>query len=217
MSAMNSDKVYSVLVPAIRPLVKNRMGAARRRHFDVVPVPPRRVLLIGDSITEGGLWPDLLPELPTSNRGIGGETTYDLLERLDSSINDPVAVSLLIGTNDLHGPRALRDVTQVAERTEEIIRRIRAQAPDALLLVNSVLPRTELFADRVRALNTKVREAAARQGATYVDLWPAFADSDGAIRQEYSRDSLHLTPAGYLTWADVLRPLLAPFGVAGRA
>lgn len=214
---MNSDKVYSVLVPAIRPLVKNRMGAARRRHFDVVPVPPGRVLLIGDSITEGGLWPDLLPDLPTSNRGIGGETTCDLLERLESAINDPVAVSLLIGTNDLHGPRALRDVAQVGERTEEIIRRVRAAAPTALLLVNSVLPRTELFADRVRALNASNEAAAARHGATYVDLWPAFADESGAIRKDYSRDNLHLTPAGYLAWADVLAPLLAQFGVAEPA
>jgi lysophospholipase L1-like esterase len=214
---MNSDKVYSVLVPAIRPLVKNRMGAARRRHFEVVPVPPGRVLLIGDSLTEGGLWPDLLPELSTSNRGIGGETTGDLLERVDDAVNDPVAVSLLIGTNDLHGPRALRDVTQVAQRTEEIIRRIRAQAPTALLLVNSVLPRTELFADRVRALNTSNKEAAVRHGATYVDLWPAFADENGAIKKEYSRDNLHLTPAGYLAWAEVLRPLLAQFGAAEPA
>ncbi|MFL5844172.1 MAG: GDSL-type esterase/lipase family protein [Solirubrobacteraceae bacterium] len=214
---MNSDKVYSVLVPAIRPLVKNRMGAARRRHFEVVPVPPGRVLFIGDSITEGGLWPDLLPDLATSNRGIGGETTCDLLERVESAINDPVAVSLMIGTNDLHGPRALRDVAQVAERTEEIIRRIRAKAPAALLLVNSVLPRTELFAERVRALNESNQAAAARHGATYVDLWPTFADEHGAIRKDYARDNLHLTPAGYLAWAEVLRPLLAQFGAAGPA
>ena len=214
---MNSDKVYSVLIPMIRPMVKGRMGAARRRHFEVVPVPPRRVLFLGDSITEGGLWSDLLPELPTTNRGIGGEATYDLLERVDDAINDPVAVSLLIGTNDLHGPRELRDVGQVADRTEEIMRRIRALAPDAFLLVNSLLPRTELFADRLRAINARNQEAAARHGATYVDLWPTFADASGAIRKEYARDNLHLTPAGYLAWAAVLRPLLAPYGVAGRA
>lgn len=214
---MNSDKVYSVLVPLVRPLVRSRMGATRRRYFAAVPVPPRRVLFIGDSITEGGLWSDLLPELPTTNRGIGGEATYDLAERVDEAINDPVAVSLLIGTNDLHGPRRLRDVTQVAERTEEIIRRIRAQAPHAFLLVNSLLPRTELFADRLRAINARNEEAAARHGATYVDLWPTFADGAGAIKTEYARDNLHLTPEGYLAWAAVLRPLLAPYAVPGRA
>ncbi|MEZ0579067.1 GDSL-type esterase/lipase family protein [Nocardioides sp. MH1] len=214
---MNSDKVYSILIPMLRPMVKGRMGAARRRHFEVVGVPPRRVLFIGDSLTEGGLWSDLLPELPTTNRGIGGEGTYDLLERVESAINDPLAVSLLIGTNDLHGPRELRGVEQVAERTEEIIRRIRALAPDALLLVNSLLPRTELFRDRLREINALNEEAAARHGATYVDLWPTFADDAGVIRNDYTRDGLHITPAGYLAWAAVLRPYLAPFAVGEPA
>ena len=214
---MNSDKVYSVLVPIIRPMVKGRIGAARRRHFEVVGVPPQRVLFLGDSLTEGGLWPDLLPELPTTNRGIGGEATYDLLERVDAAVNDPLAVSLLIGTNDRHGPRELRDVAQVATRTEEIVRRIRDRAPDALLLVNSVLPRTELFRDRIRELNALNQETAARHGATYVDLWPTFADDSGVIRPDYTRDGLHLTPAGYLAWAAALRPYLAPYGVRGPA
>ncbi|WP_183093749.1 DUF459 domain-containing protein [Nocardioides stalactiti] len=210
---MNSDKVYSTLIPMVRPLVKGRMGAARRRHFQAVPVPPGRVLFIGDSITEGGLWPDLLPDLLTSNRGIGGEATYDLLERVDSAINDPVAVSLLIGTNDLHGPRELRSVAQVAQRFEEIVRRIRDRAPSTHLLVNSVMPRTELFRDRLREINEHYREIAARHDATYVDLWPTFADADGVIRPELTRDNLHLTPAGYLAWAEVLRPHLARFAV----
>ncbi|KAA1420956.1 hypothetical protein F0U44_01025 [Nocardioides humilatus] len=206
---MNSDKVYSVLIPMLRPLVKGRMGAHRRRHFEIVAVPPRRVLFIGDSLTEGGLWTDLLPELPTTNRGIGGEATYDLLERIDGAINDPLAVSLLIGTNDLHGPRELRGITQIAERTEEIIARIRAKAPDALLLVHSIPPRTEHFRDRLIDINRLTQAAAARHGATYVDLWPTFADESGVIKPEYSRDGLHFTPTGYLAWAEVLRPLLA--------
>jgi lysophospholipase L1-like esterase len=209
---VNSDRIYSVLVPVLRSTVKSRMGAGRRRYFDAVPVPPGRVLFIGDSITEGGLWGDLFPELPTSNRGIGGEATYDLLERVDAAINAPVAVSLMIGTNDLHGPRRYRGTAQIAARLEEIVRRIRDSAPDATLLVNPVVPRTAYFAPRIRELNARYADAAARYGATYVDLWPRFADETGAIRAELARDNLHLTPAGYLAWADVLRPHLAPFG-----
>ena len=129
-----------------------------------------RVLFLGDSITEAGLWPDLFPELRTTNRGIGGEATYDLIDRVDDALNDPAAVSLLIGTNDLHGPRDQRDNLLVVERFEAIVRRIREAAPSALLLVNSVLPRTELFASRIRDLNERYREIAARYDATYVDL-----------------------------------------------
>ena len=214
---MNSDRIYSVVIPVVRRMVKGRLGSGRRRYFEAVPVPPGRVLFLGDSLTEGGLWPDLFPDLATSNRGIGGEATYDLVERLDAAINDPVAVSLLIGTNDLHGPRDLRATAQIAERTDEIIRRIRESAPAALLLVNSVLPRTEHFTSQIRELNERNRAATDRYGATYVDLWPTFADGEGAIKKEYARDNLHLTPAGYLAWAEVLRPHLTRFAITGRA
>ena len=198
----------------VRPLVKGRMGSSRRRYFDAVGIAKGRVLFLGDSITEGGLWPDLFPDLATSNRGIGGEATYDLLERVDAAINEPAAVSLMIGTNDLHGPRELRAPDQVVARVDEIVRRIRDAAPSALILVHSVLPRTSHFASRIRAYNEGYREVADRHGAEYVDLWPAFTDASGAaIRPEYSKDNLHLTPAGYLAWADVLRPLLAPYAI----
>lgn len=205
---MNSDRRLSIIVPLIRPVVKDRMGATRRRHFDAVPVPPRRVLFLGDSVTEGGLWNDLFPDLPTTNRGIGGEGTYDLSERIDGVLNDPLAVSLMIGTNDLHGPRALRDLRGIAARMDEIIARIRAQAPDAPLFVNGVLPRTTHFRTQIQTLNEWYAASAERHGATYVDTWPAFADEAGEIRSELSRDGLHLTPAGYLAWAEVLRPYM---------
>jgi lysophospholipase L1-like esterase len=206
---VNSDRKLSVLIPLLRPIVKDRKGATRRRHFEVVPVPPRRVLFLGDSITEAGLWSDLFPELPTTNRGIGGEATYDLAERVDGASNDPIAVSLLIGTNDLHGPRELRDLRQVAARHDEIVARIRELAPDARLLVNGLLPRTLHFRGHLQTLNEWYAASAARHGATYVDTWPTFADESGVIRPEYSRDGLHLTPVGYLAWADLLRPHLA--------
>jgi lysophospholipase L1-like esterase len=204
--------MYSLIVPMLRPMSK-RIGAGRRRYFDAVSVPPKRVLFLGDSITEGGMWSDLFPDLPTSNRGIGGEASYDLLERLDRAINDPIAVSLMIGTNDLHGPRKERDTAKIANRTDEIIRRIRDLTPSAQVFVNSVLPRTGFFTEQIKDLNERNRESAARHGATFVDLWPVFADASGAIKPEYTRDNLHLTPAGYLAWTEVLRPHLAPFAI----
>lgn len=207
---MNSDRTYSAVIPILRSLVRGRLGSGRRQYFELVPVPPGRVLFIGDSITEGGLWADFFPDLATSNRGIGGEATYDLVERIDNAVNDPVAISLMIGTNDFQGPRPLRAVPQIAERADEIVRRIRERAPSALIVLNSVLPRTDLFAARIQTLNEHYRVIAARHGARYLDLWPTFADDAGAIKEEYTRDGLHLTPAGYLAWVEVLRPHLAP-------
>ena len=209
--SVTTDHLFCVLVPVIRPLVVGRLGAARRRYFDGLPASPGQVVLLGDSLTERGRWADLLPELRTANRGIGSESTSDVLERLHCGIVQPAAVSLLIGTNDLHGPRDQRASAGIAERTDEIVRRLREELPAAAVFLNSLTPRTPYFAGRIRALNSDYRDIAERRGATFVDLWPALADEDGGIRKEFTKDHLHLSAAGYRAWADVLRPHLAPF------
>ena len=206
---MNSDRIYLGVVPLLRPLVRP-LARRRRAQFEAAPLARGRVVFLGDSITEGGFWDAWFPELPTLNRGIGGDTTEDILDRLESAIHDPAAVSLLIGTNDLHGPRRLRDPDGIAARLREILRRIQASAPGTPVLLNSVLPRTAWFAPRLQALNERYRRMATELDVRYVDLWPALADGD-ALRKELTQDNLHLTPAGYRAWSDVLRPHLIDY------
>ena len=210
--ALNTDRIYLVLVPTIRPLVA---AAARKRlrGFKAEKRTDGRVLFLGDSITQGGEWNELFPELSTVNRGINGNTTEDVLARLDEALQNPIAVSLLIGTNDLHTYRRLKDADGIVNRVEKIIDRIKTAAPHAHIFVNSITPRTPLFAPRIRALNERYADLARRTGSTYVDLWPALADEHGALRKEFTADNLHLIPAGYEAWRDVLRPHLSPFAL----
>ena len=183
------DRLYLVLVPLLRPWVA-RNAARRREAFAAEPAAPGRVVFLGDSITQRGEWASLFPELDTLNRGIDGDTTEDVLARLDEAVDRPRAVSLLIGTNDLHTTRRLKDPAGIARRLEQIVQCIRAAAPDAALFVNSMTPRTRYFAPRIRALNEQYRQLADRHGATYVDLWPALATDEGALRGEFTFDSL---------------------------
>ena len=208
--AINTDRIYLGLVPTIRPLVA---AAARKRlrSFKAEEPTDGRVLFLGDSITHWGMWDELFPELATLNRGTNGDTTEDILARLDEALQNPVAVSLLIGTNDLHTYRRLKDPQGIVSRLEQIITRIQAQAPAAPIFVNSITPRTPLFAPRIRSLNAQYADVARRTGCTYVDLWPALADETGGLRKEFTSDNLHLIEPGYEAWRDVLRPLLQPF------
>jgi lysophospholipase L1-like esterase len=208
--AVNTDRIYLVLVPTIRPLVA-AAGRKRRRSFAAEKVTDGSVLFLGDSITQGGKWDELFPELSTLNRGINGDTTEDVLKRLDEALHKPIAVSLLIGTNDLHTYRRLKNPEGIVARAEEIVERIRAAAPEAQILINSMTPRTPLFAPRIRTLNARFADIAQRTGSTFVDLWPALANENGALRKEFTSDNLHLSPAGYAAWRDVLRPLLKPY------
>jgi lysophospholipase L1-like esterase len=124
-------------------------------------------------------------------------------------------VSLLIGTNDLHTHRRLKDPDGIVSRVDTIVARIRTSAPDARIFINSVTPRTPLFAPRIRALNERYADVAKRTGSTYVDLWSALADEDGALRKVFTADNLYLLPAGYAAWRDVLEPHLKTFATHG--
>jgi lysophospholipase L1-like esterase len=83
-------------------------------------------------------------------------------------------------------------------------------APSVPLFINSITPRSTHFRDRIILLNQDYRAIAEGSGAIYVDLWPAFAGSDGTIRKELTTEGLHLSVAGYKVWTDILRPHLAP-------
>ncbi len=86
------------------------------------------MVFLGDSITEGKLWDERVPTLPTVNRGIGGDTVRGVLDRLDSAIVEPQAVSVLIGTNDPAGTGPSRRVADIAAAADELLSRIRSAA-----------------------------------------------------------------------------------------
>lgn len=202
--------IQSLLAPLVRPVMRRGI-AMRAAQFESLPPVAGRVVFLGDSITEGGCWDEWFPELPACNRGIGGDSVSGVQSRLDAAMHDPVAVSLLIGTNDLGGLGKTRKVEGIADQFADLVGAIQATAPEAELLVNSVMPRVVSMAPKIRALNKRYAATAADAGATFVDLWPVLAGSDGAMRDEFTADHLHLNGAGYGAWVDVLRPLLASF------
>lgn len=174
-------------------------------QFDELPLPGGEVVFLGDSITEAGRWHEWFPDLPVVNRGIGGDTTDGVLRRMDSAISAPSKVFLLIGTNDISFRRP-RDRVHANQRA--IIEQIRAKAPQASLYVQSVMPRTRKYRQRIDELNTHYRELAAGFNATYLDLWPALSNANGELNADFTLDQLHLNGAGYQAWTAVLRPLL---------
>jgi lysophospholipase L1-like esterase len=204
------------LIATASPLIRRVMApgqAMRRSQFEQLPLPPGCVVFLGDSITEQGIWEQWLPELATLNRGIGGDTVSGVTARLATAINEPAAISLLVGTNDLSGFGASRDTSAIAAQLRNLVEELRRRTPDAALLVNSVMPRGKSMAHRVIALNAEVARIAEDAGATYLDLWPILADRDGGLRDEFSLDHVHLNGPGYEAWVAALRPLLSSLPV----
>ncbi|MFU8946195.1 GDSL-type esterase/lipase family protein [Mycetocola zhadangensis] len=193
--------------PLTRFIEKRFMAPTRSMkasQFEELQPSGGEVVLLGDSITAGGAWHEWFPDARVLNRGIDGDTTDGILARLSTVLRgDPSKVFLLIGTNDL---ALKRPREEIAANVGEIVRRIRAGGEGPELVVQSVMPRHEKFSTRIRDLNQEYELLVARFDAQYLDLWPALSDDQSSLKPEFTLDDLHLTGAGYRTWANVLEP-----------
>jgi N-acetylglucosamine-6-sulfatase len=186
-------------------------GEARGAHVDEVDAgtraeEPLTIVFLGDSITEGGDWTAWFPEARAINQGVSGDTTDDVLARMGPVIAaGPDEISLLVGTNDL-GQRL--SVEHLVRNIQFLLVELRRELPGTRMLLQSIMPRAAEFAEQVQEANIHLRQFASTVHAQFLDLWPALADANGAIRSELSDDSLHLNEAGYTAWLAELRPAL---------
>lgn len=196
------------LLAPIANKMMERIYTQRVTLFDATPIPEGSVVLLGDSITEGARWEELLPGHPVINRGISGDTTAGVLKRLDGIIAAKAAkLFILIGTNDIH--RGEKPAV-IAENLRQIITRVQAGSPDTEIFVQSVMPREKKRTPKVLALNTLIKDVASSTGVAFIDHFALFAEADSTMKPSLSNDNVHLLGAGYLVWRDALLEHLAP-------
>jgi lysophospholipase L1-like esterase len=160
---------------------------------------------VGDRLTAEGRWSDGLPDDEVLNFGVAGNTTDDLIARLDEVTDArPDTVLLMIGTNDIAWNRS---VEHIVRNIETIIVSLRRELPESQLVVESVLPREREFAARIKDVNRHLRQFAPTQRAQYLDLWPQFAVDD-VLASEFTDDGLHLSELAYRVWLGEVRTAL---------
>jgi lysophospholipase L1-like esterase len=174
------------------------------------------IVLIGDSLTERFPTKDLLPGLPIVNRGIGGDkiggSSYlGVRDRLEASVTRvaPIAIVLLIGTNDIVFART--DPGNMRQNYRTLISEIEQLAPEARLLLVSVPPAAGRFAQyskEIADFNKFIEELAKARGLDFIDLHSALRGPDGLLPKALTTDDLHLSEEGYRIYARILRPIL---------
>jgi lysophospholipase L1-like esterase/poly(3-hydroxybutyrate) depolymerase len=166
------------------------------------------VVFLGDSITQG--WGSLAKDfagMKVVNRGISGDVTRGIRYRLPEDVLtlDPLAVVLLIGTNDL-GLGGTPE--QTADNLKAILQMIQAQCPNCPVILCQVMPRTPEFADRIRKLNALLDGlTAGNPKLIRCDTWSLFATAEGGAKKGEFPDLLHPNAAGYAKWAAALKPI----------
>ncbi|MDE7376486.1 MAG: hypothetical protein K2N16_06530 [Muribaculaceae bacterium] len=187
----------------------------RATLFDALPVDSTDIIMLGNSLTNGCEWHELLGMPNVKNRGITSDVIAGISDRLPALVNgQPAKIFLLIGVNDISHNLPVADI---AAEYATLIDKIREQMPNTKLYVQSCLPVNISFGkyagmadkeDEIVDLNTALKAMADEKGYTYIDLWSAFADQDGHMRRELTNDGLHLLGQGYLVWRDCILPYI---------
>ncbi|MCE1199386.1 MAG: GDSL-type esterase/lipase family protein [Marinilabiliales bacterium] len=188
----------------------------RKSLFELLPDTRNEVVFLGNSITDGAEWCELLNNPKVKNRGISGDTSEGVLNRLYQIYNiKPAKVFLLIGINDL-----AKNVSPdtVFANICKIVSILRTKSPSTKVFVQSILPVNNTFKTfsshtgktaQVIAINGRLKEICPRLGATYVDLFDALKNpNDDLLNPLYTNDGLHLLGEGYKTWLTVIKPYL---------
>lgn len=186
----------------------NQLGRYHADNQRLLASPPeaKRVVFLGDSITDGWKLQQFFPGKPFVNRGISGQTTSQMLVRMMPDVIDlkPAALILLAGTNDIArntGPATLKQITDNIQAIALL-----AQINNIKLILCSVMPVSDYTPRKqterrppadILKLNEWIKAFSARHNITYVDYFAAMVDEKGMLKDGISGDGLHPNEKGY--------------------
>lgn len=173
------------------------------------PVSPgeKRVVFLGDSITDIWHLDEYFPGKHYINRGIGGQTTPQMLIRMRPDVIDlqPAVVVILAGTNDIAGntgPMSLKNIEDNYASMSEL-----ATTHGIQVIFSSVLPvhdkslrgpqSLHRSPEKIRALNAWLKSYCADHQCIYLDYYSQMLGPDGMLRPDLADDGLHPNDAGF--------------------
>jgi lysophospholipase L1-like esterase len=179
-----------------------------------------RVVFFGDSITDIWKLEDYFPGKPYLNRGIGGQTTPQMLVRFRQDVIDlhPKAVVILAGTNDIAGntgPMSLQTIEEDYSSLAELARLHGIRVIfSSILPVHNYTPKSQDFyaqrsPEKILELNRWLKDYSAANGLVYLDYFTSLVDDKGLLKKDLAEDGLHPNPAGYKIMAPLAEAAIA--------
>jgi lysophospholipase L1-like esterase len=187
----------------------------------------RRVVFFGDSITDNWSKPEyggFFPGRRYVNRGIGGQTTGQMLGRFRQDVIALGArvVVLLAGTNDLAGNAGPVTPEMIESNLANMAELARAHGIKVVLATllpvcdckqspsgTHVVRTGDRPPEAIVALNRWIADYARKNGSVLLDYHRALAGSDGAFKSELTFDGLHPNQAGYTVMAPLAEKAIA--------
>ena len=187
----------------------------RSSLFNKLSITSKDIVFIGNSITNGAEWNELFPQKRVKNRGISGDTSEGVFDRLDAVVKGkPAKIFILIGVNDIS--REIK-VETIVLNMKRIVEKIQKESPKTKIYIQSILPVNpdfEMFKghmkpELIKEINQFYQNIAQEYNVNYIDLYSHFLeDGTDKMNKKYTNDGLHLLGEGYLLWREIVKPYL---------
>src|SRR5688500_9427417 len=181
-------------------------------QFKSYPNSSKDIIFLGNSITAGVDWNELLQLNTARIRGMSGDISFGVLERLDEiTEGKPAKVFILIGIND--NSRNIPD-TVIVNNYKSMVQRIKQQSPRTKIYFQTLMPVNNEFTqfrnhydkdEHIRWINEQIKMLGEQENFTVIDLYTPFLNADEKLDKQYTEDGLHLNAAGYKLWASILK------------
>lgn len=183
----------------------NRFKADNERIIKSGEFP--EVVFMGNSITENWAYyhPDFFSQHNYCGRGIGGQTSAQMLLRFTSDVINlrPKAVVIMAGTNDVAHNTYWVEPNKVVDNVVAMCNL--AKANGIVPIISSIppcasfvwRPEIENAAQTIFDINKRLKAYAEANGIVYVDYHVALADEQNAFPKALSDDGCHPNPDTY--------------------
>lgn len=173
----------------------------RAEVFEKMPNSMGKIIFLGDSHTDHFEVSELFENATILNRGISGNTSSDVMDRLPEVINrKPAKVFIMLGINDF-----TYGITEevIVNNYRQIIHSIKKYSPATKIYFQSILPHYWTNS-KIKSTNKALELLCKQEQIAYIDLFTAF-ESNGALNKKYDcGDGVHLNGDGYLLWRDMI-------------
>ncbi|MFA6740725.1 MAG: GDSL-type esterase/lipase family protein [Arcobacteraceae bacterium] len=162
-----------------------------------------KIVMLGDSITDEGEWAELLDSRLVQNRGISGDTTDGVLQRLDCINKSAEKVFIMIGVNDIMRGKSVDEIFFNYQKIIQILKEknIKAYIQSTLFIGEK---RAENFNIKVETLNIKLKQFASDNNLIFIDL-NKILSSNKMLKHEFTSDDLHINGSAYKLWVQEIK------------
>ena len=179
----------------------------KKSQFEVLSMNEKfTTMMLGDSITDEGLWDELLNSDTIQNRGISGDTTDGVLERLNPMGKNIEKVFIMIGVNDIMRGKSVDEIYSNYLKIIQFFKekKIKIHIQSTLYIGES---RKADFNPKVEELNKRLEKYASENKITFINLNPIFAPNK-VLKKEFNFDDLHLNGSAYKLWSQEIKLFL---------